>query len=196
VVGDCLTDEYFNVANGDSLQQTTGGLLVWRKADNWTAFTDGYRTWINGSLGLESRLNTQRFLWESGDPSAWIPESDAERQACAALPGNATGPLAADCWAIGQRQRLIATVLQYASQAPAPAIQPPVLPTATPIPPAPIVVPILPSLPAHTNGAEWVSVDKVVSDYGDQVLVTRANGETWLLEYGVDCLSLSMDEGG
>ena len=35
-----------------------------RKADNWTAFTDGYRTWINGPNGLEQRLNTERFEWE------------------------------------------------------------------------------------------------------------------------------------
>ena len=63
IVGECLEIEHYE-ANGDSLQQTTGGLLVWRKADNWTAFTDGYRTWINGPNGLEQRLNTERFLWE------------------------------------------------------------------------------------------------------------------------------------
>ena len=42
VVGECLENEHHG-ENGDSLQQTTGGLMVWRKADNWTAFTDGYR---------------------------------------------------------------------------------------------------------------------------------------------------------
>ena len=62
-VGDCLANERYS-ANGDSLQQSTGGLLVWRKADNWTAFTDGYRTWINGPNGLQQRLNTERFDWE------------------------------------------------------------------------------------------------------------------------------------
>ncbi len=51
VVGECLENEHYN-ATDDSVQQTTGGLLVWRKADNWTAFTDGYRTWINGPNGL------------------------------------------------------------------------------------------------------------------------------------------------
>ena len=64
VVGECLENEHYE-ANGDGLQQTTGGLLVWRKADNWTAFTDGYRTWINGPNGLEQRLNTERFEWET-----------------------------------------------------------------------------------------------------------------------------------
>ena len=40
-VGDCLETAVHNPDNGDGLQQTTGGLLVWRKADNWTAFTNG-----------------------------------------------------------------------------------------------------------------------------------------------------------
>ena len=63
VVGECLENEHYN-SIGDSIQHTTGGLLVWRKADNWTAFTDGYRTWINGPNGVEQRLNTERFAWE------------------------------------------------------------------------------------------------------------------------------------
>ncbi len=70
-VGVCQEDEGHNPANGDGLQHTSGGLLVWRKADNWTAFTDGYRTWINGPSGLVERLNTQRFPWDAdfhGDP--------------------------------------------------------------------------------------------------------------------------------
>src|SRR5213076_567670 len=45
IVGDCLEEEHHNSENGDGLQQTTGGLLVWRKADNWTALTDGTTTW-------------------------------------------------------------------------------------------------------------------------------------------------------
>ena len=64
IVGECLENEHHG-ENGDALQQTTGGLLVWRKADNWTAFTDGYRTWINGPNGLVQRLNTERFEWEA-----------------------------------------------------------------------------------------------------------------------------------
>src|SRR5438552_1004853 len=51
VVGNCLDNEHFNLANGNSEQRTGGGLLVWRKADNWTAFTDGSMTWINGPEG-------------------------------------------------------------------------------------------------------------------------------------------------
>lgn len=71
IVGDCLTDEGHNPANGDGLQQTTKGLLVWRKFDNWTAFTDGYQTWINGPYGLQQRLNAQRFVWE-GRPGGTV----------------------------------------------------------------------------------------------------------------------------
>ena len=68
-VGDCLENESFDPERGEALQQTTGGLLVWHKADNWTAFTDGYRTWINGPSGLQSRLNTEQLDWER---LAWL----------------------------------------------------------------------------------------------------------------------------
>ena len=68
-VGNCLVNEHHDAVTGDALQETTGpsgagGLLVWRKADNWTAYTDGFRTWVNGPAGLQQRLNTERFTWE------------------------------------------------------------------------------------------------------------------------------------
>ena len=47
-----------------TLQRTTNGLLVWQKDTNHTSFTDGYRTWVSGPLGLQQRLNTERFDWE------------------------------------------------------------------------------------------------------------------------------------
>src|SRR5438128_5523768 len=53
VVGDCIESEHHNPENGDGLQRTAKGLPVWRSADNWTAFTDGTMTWINGPLGLQ-----------------------------------------------------------------------------------------------------------------------------------------------
>ncbi len=71
VVGACVGDET-HAANGDALQVTTGGLLVWRQSDNWTAFTDGFDTWINGPDGIASRPNNQRFEWES-DYGLFIP---------------------------------------------------------------------------------------------------------------------------
>jgi len=65
IVGNCLTDEIHNPTNGDGLQMTTDGLLVWRKADNFTAFTNGIQTWVNGPFGLQVRSNNARFPWES-----------------------------------------------------------------------------------------------------------------------------------
>ena len=65
IVGDCVENEWHNADNGDGLQRTTNGLLVWRKADNWTAFTDGATTWINGPFGVQSRPNDRRFDWEN-----------------------------------------------------------------------------------------------------------------------------------
>ena len=62
-VGACLENQRF-AANGNAEQQTTGGLLVWRKQDNFTVFTDGYRTWATGPQGLQVRLNTESFAWE------------------------------------------------------------------------------------------------------------------------------------
>ena len=62
--GQPVEDEHYG-ANGDSLQQTTTGLMVWRKADNWTAFTNGGLTWVNGPHGVQVRPNDQRFPWEA-----------------------------------------------------------------------------------------------------------------------------------
>src|SRR6185312_10117872 len=62
-VGDCI-DNQDNATNGDAQQLTTKGLMVWRKADNWTAFTDGNQTWLMGPYGLVARFNTQRYPWE------------------------------------------------------------------------------------------------------------------------------------
>jgi len=76
-VGGCLEDEHHNPESGDALQRTTGGLLVWRKTDNFTAFTDGHRTWINGPAGLQTRLNGERFAWEA-DGMADLPVSAEE----------------------------------------------------------------------------------------------------------------------
>src|SRR5262249_29180817 len=68
---------------------------AWRKTDNWTAFTDGDRTWIQGPAGIQDRPNAERFSWESdaGAPGTTLvgpapapaapPASTAER--CAEL---------------------------------------------------------------------------------------------------------------
>jgi hypothetical protein len=75
-VGDCADDETHDPGSGDALQHTTAGLLVWRKAENVTAFTDGYWTWIQGASGPIKRLNAQRFSWEANPerlPIATLP---------------------------------------------------------------------------------------------------------------------------
>ncbi|HEX2922713.1 MAG TPA: hypothetical protein VHS28_01645, partial [Chloroflexota bacterium] len=69
VAGEPVEDERWG-ANGDSLQQTTTGLMVWRKADNWTAFTDGVTTWVNGPEGVLDRPNDVRFDWEKESAAA------------------------------------------------------------------------------------------------------------------------------
>ena len=75
IVGECIEDEHHNSLNGDGLQSTSNGLLVWRKEDNWTAFTDGATTWVNGPHGLQSRGNTERFPWESSVSQPTQPPS-------------------------------------------------------------------------------------------------------------------------
>lgn len=69
-VGQCVENEQHNPTNGDGLQHTSGGLLVWRKADNHTAFTDGSNTWVNGPHGLQERRNSQHFAWEGAGSGA------------------------------------------------------------------------------------------------------------------------------
>lgn len=92
IVGTPLEEEH-STANGDSLQRTSTGLMVWRKADNWTAFTDGARTWINGPSGLQDRLNSDRLPWEaqtavapstSGEITVWDRRSVATAYIAAA----------------------------------------------------------------------------------------------------------------
>lgn len=65
VVGECLENVRYDPATGDAYQMTAAGMLFWRKADNHTAFTDGYRTWVSGPSGVEQRLNAESFLWET-----------------------------------------------------------------------------------------------------------------------------------
>jgi hypothetical protein len=66
VIGDCIENERADPTSGDTLQRTTRGLLVWRKADGLIAFTDGHRTWVRGPDGLvRVRTNDERFTWEA-----------------------------------------------------------------------------------------------------------------------------------
>ena len=62
-VGNCTSNQAF-ASNGDAQQATSYGLMAWRKTDNFTAFTNGFHTWVNGPFGVQERLNSQRFPWE------------------------------------------------------------------------------------------------------------------------------------
>ncbi len=90
IVGDCVDNQAFT-ANGDAQQHTANGLLVWRKSDNYTAFTDGYQTWVNGPNGVQSRLNTQVFPWET--PAAGASALSAPGLAPAAINPRVIPPL-------------------------------------------------------------------------------------------------------
>ncbi len=79
VVGQPLENEHYDPASGDALQMTTTGMMVWRKADNWTAFTDGSTSWVNGPYGLQKRGNGERFKWEGLPPV--VPGLPPERAA-------------------------------------------------------------------------------------------------------------------
>jgi hypothetical protein len=102
-IGDCTENQAF-APNGDAQQHTTKGLMAWRKADNWTVFTNGYMTWLNGPNGLQSRLNTDRFPWETdaggssasaaapagaGSPAPSAPAGGAASSTAAKHPPNA-----------------------------------------------------------------------------------------------------------
>ena len=63
-VGACQENERFNPTTGMATQRTAEGLLTWRKSDNWTAFSDGRRTWVNGPYGLQSRPDGDLLGWE------------------------------------------------------------------------------------------------------------------------------------
>ena len=78
VVGDCVENEQHDPSDGITRQQTSGGVLLWDKATNWTGFTNGYRTWVVSPRGLQQRLSIERFAWE---PASLAVGADAEADA-------------------------------------------------------------------------------------------------------------------
>lgn len=78
LVGGCLENAHYDVL-GNAEQRTQGGLLVWSKKGNFMTFTDGYHTWVRGYDGkIYTRLNTQRFSWESASKNVQEPSSNKE----------------------------------------------------------------------------------------------------------------------
>ena len=71
VVGGCRENE-LHLPNGDGLQLSYNGLLIWRKSSNWTGFSDGKYTWVNGPFGLQKRSHLERLVWE--EPRADVAE--------------------------------------------------------------------------------------------------------------------------
>ena len=67
LVGECLENERHNPETGVTQQATANGRLMWRKADNWTGFTNGQHTWVSGPEGVRRRLIDERFPWEAPD---------------------------------------------------------------------------------------------------------------------------------
>ena len=69
-VGECVENQRFD-AHGNAEQRTAGGIMVWRKAGNWTAFSDGYRTWVNqGEDGLAVHINGAAAMIAGPDGTA------------------------------------------------------------------------------------------------------------------------------
>jgi hypothetical protein len=131
-IGACLEDEYFNLDNGNAEQHTTGGLMVWRKADNFTAFTDGGTSWINGPNGLQSRPNTERFAWERDPltaPSANAPSTSVSQR-------SAGSPVASANSSTGTSSSIVADASPTAVSTPTKAPTATRAATATPAPTA------------------------------------------------------------
>ena len=63
-VGGCLTNPY-QISNGNTVQETVGGLLSWNPSDNLPEFTNGSTTWVLGPVGLQSRANSTKFPYEA-----------------------------------------------------------------------------------------------------------------------------------
>lgn len=72
-VGACIDNPTTNTDTGDSVQHATGGVFVYRKADNSTSFSDGSTTWLIDQNGnVVSRPANQAFSWEF-NPDGYPP---------------------------------------------------------------------------------------------------------------------------
>jgi len=61
VIGNCVSNEMLN-SNGDSMQQTSNGLLSWSKDTNVVEFTTGEQTWVDAApYGLILRDGTTSY---------------------------------------------------------------------------------------------------------------------------------------
>jgi hypothetical protein len=161
MVGNCTGAEHYNLVNGDSLQTTTawhgkGGLLVWRKSDNWTAFTDGSNAWVSGPFGIRKRGNDERFPWEIINPAQ---TAFANPEVCATIPGRTVitdplGPLSSACGSL--YGGALGAALAHHGQLGALDVDRP---------------------------REMVAIYRV-NPVTYRTIITRANGEVWWAEFG------------
>ena len=113
--GQCAGDEQ-HLANGDMVQSSTAGMFVFRQTSHTPAFTDGYRTWVLGPLGLQSRLNAERFPWEGGGTTSavlgasYAPTRGPALQVVNTTIGAGSGPLRFDVTGAGFRPNESVTI--------------------------------------------------------------------------------------
>ena len=98
IVGDCTENVHYDGVTGDGLQATTNGLMVWRKNDNLTAFTDGFQTWLDGPFGLQTRQDMQRFFWEPNTDNLSIVPTPRAGDQCSTA-GTTIGVIGSDAGA-------------------------------------------------------------------------------------------------
>ena len=64
VVGSCVSNAHPANQFGDTMQETSNGLLTWTKATDITEFTTGQKTWVLSGYGLILREATTAYSWE------------------------------------------------------------------------------------------------------------------------------------
>ena len=70
IMGDPLECEHVNADNGDTLQQTSAGLALYRRATTWPEFTDGYHHWALVGSALVAWVGSEDPL---AAPAAPLP---------------------------------------------------------------------------------------------------------------------------
>ncbi|MHB8621674.1 MAG: hypothetical protein ACYDAG_19275, partial [Chloroflexota bacterium] len=81
-VGGCLGGPSID-SNGNTVQQTTAGMMAYNPKDNVPAFTNGSETWVLGPQGLQTRPNDQRFAYETPEAHvAAAPVAGASASGC------------------------------------------------------------------------------------------------------------------
>ncbi|HLY65737.1 MAG TPA: hypothetical protein VKU60_09400 [Chloroflexota bacterium] len=65
VVGTCVNNQQSSNGQGDTMQETTGGLFTWTKATDVTEFTTGSHTYVfTPPYGLILRDGNTSYAWE------------------------------------------------------------------------------------------------------------------------------------